>query len=118
MKLTYLNHAILCLLVSVAVAQDPVKIAPDAYKLEFENEYKRLVMNSKIKLIRFFKILCFYLNIRVDIFLLKKSFSFSILLLHTSQTLTHVSSVVQISRKMQQKIGKTNEDRHYLFNTR
>ena len=42
MKLTFLNHAILCLLVSVAVAQDPVKIAPDAYTLEFENDYVKV----------------------------------------------------------------------------
>jgi tetratricopeptide (TPR) repeat protein len=31
--------AIICLLASAALAQDPVKVAPEAYKLEFENEY-------------------------------------------------------------------------------
>src|SRR5262245_16447172 len=31
--------AIIYLLVGAALAQDPVKVAPDAYKLEFENDY-------------------------------------------------------------------------------
>jgi len=39
MKLLIIQLAIICLSVSAAVAQDPVKVAPDAYKLEFENDY-------------------------------------------------------------------------------
>src|SRR5262245_52388977 len=38
MKHLILQLAIICLSVSAA-AQDPVKVAPDAYKLEFENDY-------------------------------------------------------------------------------
>lgn len=34
---------ILCLLTSVAVAQDPLKTLPNAYKLEFENEWVKVV---------------------------------------------------------------------------
>jgi mannose-6-phosphate isomerase-like protein (cupin superfamily) len=35
--------AILCLLSTHAVAQDPLKVAPHAYKLQFENEYVKIV---------------------------------------------------------------------------
>jgi hypothetical protein len=34
---------ILCLLMADAVAQDPLKLLPDAYKLEFENDWVRVV---------------------------------------------------------------------------
>ena len=37
-----LRLAAVCLSVSAAVAQDPVKVAPDAYKLEFENDYVKV----------------------------------------------------------------------------
>ncbi len=33
----------LCLLIGMALAQDPLKTLPNAYKLEFENEYVRVV---------------------------------------------------------------------------
>jgi len=39
MKLLILQLAAVCLLASAAAAQDPLKVAPDAYKLEFENDY-------------------------------------------------------------------------------
>ena len=34
--------AVVCLLASAAVAQDPVKVAPEAYRLEFENDYVKV----------------------------------------------------------------------------
>ena len=40
-KLLTLQLAVICLSVNAA-AQDPVKIAPDAYKLEFENDYVKV----------------------------------------------------------------------------
>jgi tetratricopeptide (TPR) repeat protein len=39
LKHLVLQLAIVCLSVGAAVAQDPVKVAPDAYKPEFENDY-------------------------------------------------------------------------------
>lgn len=42
MKVLILQLAIVCLSVSAAVAQDPVKVAPDAYKTEFENSYVKV----------------------------------------------------------------------------
>ncbi|HKQ76841.1 MAG TPA: tetratricopeptide repeat protein [Blastocatellia bacterium] len=39
MKYLLPQLAIIHLLVGAALAQDPVRVAPDAYKLEFENEY-------------------------------------------------------------------------------
>ena len=34
--------AVIFLLASAAVAQDPVKVAPDAYRLVFENDYVKV----------------------------------------------------------------------------
>jgi tetratricopeptide (TPR) repeat protein len=42
MKVLILQLAIVCLSVSAALAQDPVKVAPDAYKTEFENSYVKV----------------------------------------------------------------------------
>ena len=37
-----LSTLLVALLVGAAVAQDPLKVAPQAYKLEFENEWVRV----------------------------------------------------------------------------
>jgi Tfp pilus assembly protein PilF len=42
MKILILRFAIVCLSVSAALAQDPVKVAPDAYKTEFENDHVKV----------------------------------------------------------------------------
>jgi tetratricopeptide (TPR) repeat protein len=42
MKHPILQLAIICLSVSAIGAQDPLKVAPGAYKLEFENEYVKV----------------------------------------------------------------------------
>ncbi|MGH9837863.1 MAG: tetratricopeptide repeat protein [Blastocatellia bacterium] len=53
MKLLILQLAIVCLSVSAAVAQDPVKVAPQAYKLEFENDHvkvQRVYYGPRVKI--------------------------------------------------------------------
>ncbi len=42
MKHLILQLSVICLLVGAAAGQDPVKVAPDAYKLEFENDYVKV----------------------------------------------------------------------------
>lgn len=42
MKILILQLAIVCLSVSAALGQDPVKVAPDAYKPVFENDYVKV----------------------------------------------------------------------------
>jgi tetratricopeptide (TPR) repeat protein len=42
MKFWLLQLAMVCLLGSSAIAQDPMKVAPNAYQLEFENAYVRV----------------------------------------------------------------------------
>jgi hypothetical protein len=42
MKIFYVA-AILCLTMTSALAQDPLKVAPQAYKLQFENEWVKIV---------------------------------------------------------------------------
>src|SRR5215510_13866818 len=42
MKKQILHLAIVCLSVIAVAAQDPLKVAPEAYKLEFENDYVKV----------------------------------------------------------------------------
>jgi hypothetical protein len=43
MKVLFRSAVILCLLTHGILAQDPLKVAPQAYKLEFENEWVRVM---------------------------------------------------------------------------
>jgi hypothetical protein len=43
MKYSFALALLFCLSVSVAFAQDPLKVAPQAYKLEFENDWVKVV---------------------------------------------------------------------------
>jgi len=43
MKYSFRLTVLFCLLVTIAFAQDPLKVAPQAYKLEFENEWVKVV---------------------------------------------------------------------------
>ena len=43
MKVLFRSAMFLCLLTPIFLAQDPLKVAPQAYKLEFENEWVRVM---------------------------------------------------------------------------